>query len=156
MLLSKACEYAIKACIYTASVKSNGRKVSAREISENIEAPVYFTAKILKQLGKSGVISSTKGPSGGFYLSTKQREQPLAVIITAIDGDKLFKSCALGLTECSETRPCPIHSQYGPLRDQLLNLMLSNSIRKMADSYNSGNAFLAGLPLTGNPEAKAP
>lgn len=145
MLLSKACEYAIKACVYIASIRTNGRKASADEISDNIVAPKAFTSKILKQLGKMEVISSAKGPNGGFYLTAEQEKRPLISVIIAMDGERLFTGCAMGLTHCSETRPCPLHQQYGPIRDQLTRMMESNSIKSLAESYDSGKAFLSSI-----------
>lgn len=145
MLLSKACEYAIKACIYIASIEEDGRKASAEEISQKIMAPKPFTSKILKQLGQQKLVSSTKGPRGGFYMTKAQANRPLMELITAIDGNRLFTGCALGLTRCLETRPCPLHSQYSPIRDELATMMSENSISGMAASYGSGQAFLASL-----------
>lgn len=145
MLLSKASEYAIKACIYVASRKENDPKAGAAEISEKIMAPQPFTSKILKQLAREGIISSTKGPGGGFFMIEKQVNQPIIDIIVAIDGDKLFKGCVLGLSSCSETQPCPIHSQYEPIRTGLRQLMKNNTLGSLAQSYGSGTAFLARL-----------
>lgn len=145
MLLSKACEYGIKACIYVASLPNNAQKAGAIEVSEKIHAPTPFTAKILKQLGKAKVISSAKGPRGGFFMTAEQADQPLMNVVTAIDGDRLFKGCALGLSRCSETQPCPLHRQYAPIRDKLTLMMNENSIRDLAGSYDSGQAFLATI-----------
>ena len=61
-MFSKACEYAIKASIFIAISSYNNKKVSPKEISEEIDSPKAFTAKILQELAKNEIIKSTKGP----------------------------------------------------------------------------------------------
>ncbi len=147
MLLSKACEYGLKACIFLASAKPS-IKTSALEISEVMDAPSPFTAKILKQLSKAGIISSNKGPKGGFYLTNEQQKQNLYTVLVAIDGDQLFTGCALGLSTCSSQFPCPVHKEYALIRDRLTKLMKYNTLDKMADSYQNGEAFLKSLEIS--------
>ncbi|MCR9067029.1 MAG: Rrf2 family transcriptional regulator, partial [Cytophagales bacterium] len=65
-MFSRACEYAIKIMIYIASNQQENRKTGLKEVTEAIGSPEAFTAKILQQLVKSGLLESYKGPSGGF------------------------------------------------------------------------------------------
>ena len=119
MLLSKSCEYAISAGIYIAYRSSKNEKAGILEISEAIGSPIPFTAKVLQAMSRKKVISSHKGPNGGFFI-----ENPSSVylidIIRAIDGNRLFTSCIMGLKTCSDTKPCPMHDQIKPIRTQLL------------------------------------
>ena len=65
-MFSKECEYGIKASTYIALQSLQERSVSLKEIAEEIDSPVAFTAKILHQLAKNHILDSSKGPSGGF------------------------------------------------------------------------------------------
>lgn len=117
--MSKSCEYAIRAGIYIAYRSSKNEKAGILEISEAIGSPIPFTAKVLQTMSRKKVISSHKGPNGGFFI-----ENPSSVylidIIRAIDGNRLFTSCIMGLKTCSDTKPCPMHDQIKPIRTQLL------------------------------------
>ncbi|MDO8897370.1 MAG: Rrf2 family transcriptional regulator, partial [Bacteroidales bacterium] len=73
-MLSNACKYAIRALIYLATRMNDGVKVSIRELSAEIDSPEPFTAKIMQSLSKQEIISSVKGPHGGFYIDEKQAE----------------------------------------------------------------------------------
>ena len=108
-MFSKTCEYAIRAMIFIAQKTSKGSKVGIKEIAKGIDSPEFFIAKILQDLSKRGLLQSSKGPNGGFYLDETSRKCTVADIVKAIDGDKIFTGCGLGLAECSEERPCPIH-----------------------------------------------
>ena len=77
--------------IYIASQESEGRKVSLKEITEATDTPVAFTAKILQQLSKSGLLLSFKGPNGGFILN-KQHEIKLLDILLSIDGPQFIET----------------------------------------------------------------
>ena len=125
-MFSKTCEYAIRAMIFIAQKSKDGNKVGVKEIAKGIDSPEYFIAKILQDLSKRGLLQSSKGPNGGFYLDHKTSQCTLADIVRMVDGDKLFTGCGLGLKQCSETHPCPIHHEFKTLRKNM-QLMLENA-----------------------------
>lgn len=118
MLLSKSCEYAVRAVVFVGLKSKTGHRAGIPEISDGIGSPPAFTAKILQTLVRGGVLSSAKGPAGGFYI-TDAASLYLIDVIRAIDGNDMFVSCVLGLDKCSAAQPCPMHGQLQPLRDQL-------------------------------------
>jgi Rrf2 family protein len=118
-MFSKACEYAIRAVLYIAIKSIDGSRLSIKEIAKEIDSPEPFTAKILQALSRERIISSVKGPNGGFYLAPKAKPIPLAAIVKAIDGDDVLHSCALGLKECSDKFPCPIHEDIKSYKTKL-------------------------------------
>ncbi len=118
-MLSKTCEYALRAMIYIAQQSCDGKSVNIGEISKSINSPQLFIAKILQRLTRQGFVHSVKGRYGGFCISDEEAKASLADIITAVDGEKIFHGCGLGLAYCSEKNPCPIHNTYKEARDQL-------------------------------------
>ncbi len=125
-MFSKTCEYAIRAMIFIAQKSKDGNKVGVKDIAKGIDSPEYFIAKILQDLSKRGLLQSSKGPNGGFYLDHETSQCTLADIVRMVDGDKLFTGCGLGLKQCSETHPCPIHHEFKTLRKNM-QLMLENA-----------------------------
>ena len=144
-MFSKACEYGIRAVIYIWAQNNKGTKTGIKDICKEIDAPEFFTAKILQSLAKQGIVSSAKGPNGGFYVDKDQEDLALIEIIRAIDGDKIFKGCGLGLKECSEKNPCPIHHDFKNIRDQLSIMLKNTKISDMASDINKGTAILSRL-----------
>jgi Rrf2 family protein len=142
LMFSKACEYGIRAVIYIASQSSNESKISIAEIADKIEAPPHFTAKILQALSRQNIISSQKGLGGGFYLDGLQLKKPLFNLVTAIDGDKIFTGCGLGLKQCSEENPCPLHHKFKDIRNGLNKMMLETTIEELGNSLRSGSLVL--------------
>jgi len=140
-MFSKTCEYAIRAMIYVANNSAEDNKKSVKDIAEGIDSPTHFIAKILQDLSRKGLIQSTKGPNGGFYMTSENLKVTLADIIISIDGTKMYKECILGLKACSEETPCPIHFEYKAIKKAILKMLEGNSITNF-NEQNIGNIFL--------------
>lgn len=143
-MLSLTCTTAIKAVIYLASKFESGEKAGIKEIAEFIDASEHTVGKMLQTLVKEEVINSAKGPTGGFYISAKQKNQPIIKIIDAIDGKEVFEQCGLGLSKCSATHPCPMHNDYKIIRDQFKTMCQKKKVSDLCDTVNDGLAYLMG------------
>lgn len=142
-MFSKACEYGIRATIYIAMQSLEGNRVNLKEIAAAIDSPVAFTAKILQQLVKNDIVESVKGAHGGFQIEKSRIDSiKLNQIVSAIDGDKIFKGCALGLNECNESLPCPVHFKFKEIRDNLEQMTKETSIYELATGLEVGLTFL--------------
>lgn len=140
-MVSKTCEYGIKALLFV-SQKSRTGRVGVKEIAQAIDSPEPFIAKILQDLARKGLVLSAKGPSGGFYLDEAGMKTTLAEIVYAIDGDKLFTGCGLGLKSCSAKNPCPIHDQFVEVRKQIKTMMQSSTLGDYKTALEVGKKFL--------------
>lgn len=143
-MLSLTCKTAIKAVIYLASGFESGQKASIKEIAADINASEHTVGKILQALVKEGVINSSKGPTGGFFITLKQKNQPIIHIINAIDGKEVFNECGLGLSKCSATHPCPMHNDYKEIRDGFKRMCQQKKISDLCETINVGLTYLMG------------
>jgi len=144
-MISKACKYGIRATIFIASKGTEKVKPGVKEIAREIDAPEAFTAKILQSLNRNGIITSIKGPYGGFYCSKQQLTSGVLDIVEAIDGLSFFSECGLGLKECSDLHPCPMHHTYAKTRDQLLKTFRETTIELLAGNLKEGNVYVNNL-----------
>ena len=122
----------MQAILYLAAQES-GSLVSADDISKVLKIPKEFISKILQSLRDSGLISSSKGKSGGFSLAKPASRIKLIDVVAAIDGLNMFHSCVLGFPECSPTHPCPVHNTWGALRTQTYDMLTSETIDKLKE-----------------------
>lgn len=141
-MLSLTCKTAVKAVVFLATKVDE--KAGIREIAAYIEASEHTVGKMLQTLVKQEVINSAKGPSGGFYITEKQRQQPIFDIVLAIDGAGFFRSCGLGLSKCSATHPCPLHNEYKQARDILEKIFKNKKVVDLCEPVNKGLAYLVG------------
>jgi len=142
MMFSKTCEYAIRAAMYIAQKSKNGQKVSVKEIAQGIDSPEHFIAKILQDLSRRGYVQSSKGPNGGFYLDNQSLNRSLADLVVAVDGDKLFVGCGLGLKQCSEQHPCPIHDEFKQIRKEVRQMLERSKLGEFNEQLENKLAFL--------------
>lgn len=138
-MFSKACKYGIRAVLFLALHTSEQVKIGVVDIAKALNVPQHFLAKILQQLSKSNLISSTKGPNGGFYLNEENLESTLDKIIMCIDSREVFSSCILGLPVCSSENPCPLHIQAYAYREGLHYQLRHQSIRELAQKIEKEN-----------------
>jgi Rrf2 family transcriptional regulator, iron-sulfur cluster assembly transcription factor len=142
-MFSKACEYAIRASIYICLESKNGSKVGLKDIAKNVDSPEAFTAKILQKLVKNKVVDSLKGPTGGFFIPEEKKGRiRLSQIVKAIDGDSVYNGCGLGLRECSEINPCPLHDKFRSVRNSLRDMLESTSLKELSEDLGSGHSLL--------------
>ena len=142
-MFSKACEYAIKASIYIARQSLQKRRVNVKEVSQSVDAPVAFTAKILQVLCREDIMQSVRGQQGGFVFDEiKQKEIKIFDLVRIFDGDGLFTQCGLGLHKCSSVNPCPVHDDFKVVREKLLEMTQKHSLYDLALKTESGLAWL--------------
>jgi len=142
-MFSKACEYGIRASIFIAEQSLLDKKVSLKDIAKAIDSPEAYTSKILQQLSRNFIINSDKGPTGGFSMNKQELEKvKLSTVVTAIDGDAIYNGCGLGLKNCNEEKPCPAHSQFKIIRDQLKIMLETTLVRNLTMDFKEGLTFL--------------
>jgi len=142
-MFSKSCEYGIRSVVFIAIASCKGRKVGVKEIAREIDSPEAFTGKILQTLVKHKIIMSFKGPSGGFFIPEESLSRiKLVEIVSAMDGDAVFKNCPLGLSLCLGEMPCPVHNKFKSVRNELEEVLNSVSIADLTKNINTKQAFL--------------
>lgn len=142
-MFSKTCEYGIRATIFIASQSYQDNRVGLKDIAEKIDSPEAFTAKILQILSKDNIIHSIKGVGGGFEIPKETMSQiKLIQIVSAIDGDRVFTGCGLGLSQCSEDHPCPVHEKFKSIRNELAFMLENTNLEELALGIKSGDTFL--------------
>lgn len=141
-MFSKSCEYAIKAMIFVAQQSKEETRIGIKDIAKGTDAPVHFIAKIMQDLSKRKLVHSVKGPNGGFYMDKLDLKNSIADIVKAIDGDKIYTDCVLGLKACSEKNPCPVHFEFKEVKKNLIKMIENNTIGDFNEKLDTGKFFL--------------
>jgi Rrf2 family protein len=136
LLISKACNYGIRASLFVAS-KPDLQYVPIRQISVELNISFHFLTKILQILTQKNIMNSYRGPNGGVSLAKSSQEISILDIIEAIDGLKAFKECLLGLPECNNSKPCPLHEKWAVVREELKNTFSNSNLSDLAGQIRS-------------------
>jgi len=141
-MLSRASKYAILSTLFLCEHSSVDHKISVKVIAESIDVPSPFLAKLFQQLVRGKIISSTKGPNGGFYLSEENSKKNVCDIIENIDGLNRLNECFLGLNECDSKNPCPVHFIVEPFKNNILGKFRDKTIMEFAQEISDKGRVL--------------
>ena len=141
-MFSNSSKYALKAVLYLAVNASESKKILAKNISDPINVPQAYIAKLLQDLSRHDIVSSSRGPNGGFYMNEQNLKTPLIKIVTVIDGDNRLNSCLLSIQNCDSLQPCPLHDFAASYRTHLIENLENNTINDMVEGIKAKTSFL--------------
>ena len=140
-MFNKETEYALRGLVYISLQNIEDKRPGTAEVAKEIDAPHFYTAKILQRLVRAGFLESIKGKGGGFYFDPEKPEIPLIRLISSIEGDRSFSGCGFGLKHCSESNPCPVHEKYAPIREAINKMVSEETVQSLAlKVYNKKHA----------------
>ena len=85
MKLTRASTYALHAVTYMAGQKKD-QSTASHLIAEKKGIPERFLLKVLKPLVSSQILSSVKGPHGGYRLARSANDISVLDVIESVDG----------------------------------------------------------------------
>ena len=141
-MFSKTFGYALRAATYVNIHGSKGKKVGLQELSQQLDIPHHFLAKIMQDLVRHGILDSIKGPSGGFYANERTAATPAIEILKITDGNLVFDQCALGIRRCNAAFPCPLHDDFAACRNGMLQALALKTVGALGDRVGQGEVFL--------------
>ncbi len=146
LIFSRQCEYALQAVLYM-SAQPKTKFTNINEISGRLDIPMPFLAKTLQLLVQNGILSSQKGPKGGFRLEKSPDEVALFHVVDAIDGTDFLTSCVLGFPECSSKNPCPMHPEWGQVRDRVYQVLASKTVADFSREISASKQLRSKFKL---------
>ncbi|SHH03554.1 RrF2 family transcriptional regulator [Flagellimonas flava] len=141
-MLSNSAKYAMKAVLFLALHTDEDHKMMVKDVYGRINVPQSYLAKLLQELSKHNVISSARGPKGGFYLSAINKELPLIKIVDVIDGEQRLRSCLLSIKECDSENPCALHHLVGNANSYFIENLENTSIADLIVDVRDGKTVL--------------
>jgi len=131
MLFSKSFGYALRGILYVAISGNEHKRIPIEEISVRLSVPRHFLGKIMNKLAKEGILSSTKGPNGGFALNDLTLSTSLLTLLESINGLNQFNECVLRLKKCNSKHPCPLHERIQGYKASVLELFSRTDIASL-------------------------
>lgn len=111
-MLSATSDHAIRAVLVLARHYGH-RPLRAEEIADAIGAPRNYLGKTLNSLAKQGLVTSSRGPTGGFLLAVSPSELTLAQVVDCFDEPRRGpQKCLLGTSLCDAGHACAAHHQW--------------------------------------------
>ncbi|MCA0152645.1 RrF2 family transcriptional regulator [Winogradskyella vincentii] len=141
-MFSNTVKYAIKAVLYLAAYSDESNKIMIKDIANPINVPMAYIAKILQDLSRKNLVSSKRGPKGGFYLSDNNLKGNVHDLIEAVEGDDRISSCLLSLSECNASNPCSLHDLAYKEKQFLMQKLKETTLKTLAQDLKEGKTVL--------------
>ncbi len=131
MIYSDTVRYTLMALAYLAL--NRGRLVKAEEIARTQNIPRPFLSKILHELSKRDILTSVKGPKGGFTLKVDPEKLSIWDVIVLLGEENKFQTCILMPDKCEvyETNPCVIHHKWEKIKRKVIDFLKSTTIAEL-------------------------
>lgn len=127
--LSEAASLALHSMIYIAKKKQ--AKTSVKEIAKSLNASESHLAKVLQQLAKIGLVTSVRGPKGGFVIAKSLNEISLLDIYEAIEGNIPKPLCSLSLNSQCPFNTCIFDGLLKNITKQLRDYFSNNTLESI-------------------------
>lgn len=116
--LSTKGQYGVRA-MFEIALGYPERPVTIKEISDNQDVSVSYLEQILNKLRKAGLITSKKGPGGGYTLTVPPEDISIADILTELEGPLAITSCLDPSEGCMRVDKCVSHLLWKELGHQI-------------------------------------
>jgi Rrf2 family iron-sulfur cluster assembly transcriptional regulator len=131
MIYSKTAKYAVLALAEVSS-RSQGGFVSTKEIAEVAKLPYPHFAKTVSLLKRAGLVSTSRGKTGGIVLTRPANKITVLDVVLAVDGPGTLSDCPLFLESCDCTRPCELHPLWRGAHTAVLSFLKKTTIADVA------------------------
>lgn len=107
-----------------------GARLSASDIADSRGLQRPIVAKVLSTLSRSGLVSGSPGPGGGYRLAREPRDISLYEVVLVFERDRATRDeeCEFGKTPCSPEDPCRVHKRLGDAKRAWLDLLKDTTI----------------------------
>ncbi len=134
-------------------------KVSVEHLATTLNVSKAHLGKVMQRLARHNLVSSRRGPKGGFYLGENGQSITLLQIYEAIDGPFVTHFCLLGRPTCA-LGGCLLGNVFEDIRGRTKAYLAQTTLEELAASINAAydgqfERLFAGLGPAPSPKQQA-
>ena len=126
-IYSKNCEHILR-IVGRIPKKEHARVFLAKDLCRKARVSESSARKGLQVLVQGKILKAVPGPGGGYKFSQHPKNVSLVSIVYILDGETAFRRCIMGLHQCSDTQPCPMHGTWKHLRAELIKALAEKTL----------------------------
>jgi Rrf2 family iron-sulfur cluster assembly transcriptional regulator len=130
MQITRAAEYGVSGLMHLGRLRG-GAMAMIDEVSRAEKIPRSFLAKIFQQLGRAGLVQSSRGAHGGFSLAKRPERITVLEIIEAIEGRIVFQRCRMDTPDCEHVGGCALCGLFERAQDGVKDALTSTTLRDL-------------------------
>ena len=136
MKISSRTEYGVRILVTLARVEDDGTCLSLSEIAKREKLPHAYLEQLVGDLRRAGLVTATRGQSGGYRLARPPAEIAMTDAVRALDGPLLEMPCAGAedLEHCDRPQPCSVHEIFQRVYESLSSSLGATTLAEVAAS----------------------
>ena len=136
MKISTRTEYGLRVLITLAGVRADDPCMSLTQIAKKEKLPHAYLEQLVGDLRRAGLVSATRGQSGGYRLARPAAEIGMADAVRALEGPLLEMPCAGAedLEHCDRPQPCSVHEVFQRVYESLSLSLGATSLAEVVES----------------------
>jgi FeS assembly SUF system regulator len=144
--ISKLTDYGT---VLLANLAANRETVcSAADVANATGIAVPTVSKLLKSLGRSGLVTSTRGANGGYQLAREASDISAADIIDALEGPVSITECSASDSQCEHEGVCSVGGAWQRVNIAIRTALDDVSLSDLLSNNSPTPQFrFAGLPV---------
>ena len=131
MRLTTKGRFAVTAMLDIALYEAD-KPVTLAGISERQSISLSYLEQLFSRLRKQGLVSSVRGPGGGYRIAKAHSEISVSDIITAVDEQIDATQCG-GSENCHDDGRCMTHELWASLNNKILEYLSGVSLADMVN-----------------------
>jgi Rrf2 family iron-sulfur cluster assembly transcriptional regulator len=135
MRLTTKGRYAVTAML-DLSLNFGQGAITLADISERQGISLSYLEQLFARLRKNGLVSSSRGPGGGYKLSRTAAEITVMEVISAVD-ERVDSTQCEGKANCHGEDQCLSHHLWESLSGQIKGYLASISLAEVVEGYES-------------------
>lgn len=140
--ISRLTDYAT--VVMTCLATTPDEVLSTAQIAECTRLELPTVSKLLKQLGRAGLVESFRGVNGGYRLARPAADINLAEIVEALEGPLGMTECSVAVGQCDFESHCSVRGNW-----QRINQTVGSALQAMslADMLRPAKSHPASMPM---------
>jgi Rrf2 family transcriptional regulator, iron-sulfur cluster assembly transcription factor len=134
MRLTTKGRFAVTAMVDLA-MRQNRGPVTLAAISERQHISLSYLEQLFGKLRRSKLVSSVRGPGGGYNLAQPPQHVTVAQIVTAVDEPLDATQCG-GKENCHDERRCMTHDLWATLNEKMYEYLSSVTLADLVAHQN--------------------
>ena len=134
MRLTTKGRFAVTAMVDLAMRQSRG-PVTLAAISERQHISLSYLEQLFGKLRRAKLVSSVRGPGGGYNLAQPAPQVTVAQIVTAVDEPLDATQCG-GKENCHDERRCMTHDLWATLNEKMYEYLSSVTLADLVAHTN--------------------
>ena len=130
------------------SIHGNAKPVTLAGISERQAISLSYLEQLFSRLRRQGLVTSVRGPGGGYRVAKAHNEISVSNIITAVDELIDATQCG-GQENCRDTGRCMTHDLWASLNDKILDYLSGITLADMVETQRQNDEGLAAESAAG-------